>query len=254
MNYDTMSQNRKHWGKKEQAQLAKSTIPVILDWIPRDVKTILNFGCGNETITNALVERFDVTCTDFSESALKFVKGKKVLASVDKLPFEDNSFDLVLSIAMLEHIPDSILRDAMEEIKRVTKGYVFLAVPNSEYLKQGYTKCPKCETTFHVYGHLRSFKLQTLDDMMGPSYKRYMMGTFNPKEKKYNHFLLMLRQKAANKWFQATENTICPQCGNNEFSKHGGNILSVLIDGLNWMISGRQKYWLFAFYEIKDMI
>jgi ubiquinone/menaquinone biosynthesis C-methylase UbiE len=252
MNYDAMYKNKNIWSDNQDSDMVKTKIPIILDWIPNDVRTILDVGCGNGIITNALAEKYDVTGTDYSADALEFVKGKKVLASADKLPFEDKSFDLVFSSELLEHLPDELLRDAVDEMKRITKSYIFITVPNNEFLQKDFTKCPKCHTAFHVYGHLQSFKTQRLDDLIGPCYKRYLVGTFGPLDKKYNKILLTIRQKLANTWFQGNENTICPQCGNTEFPKSRGNLLSKLCNGLNWIISSKHKYWLFAFYDRKD--
>lgn len=44
------------------------------------------------------------------------------------LPYKDNSFDLVLSAEVLEHLenPD----EALDELKRVSKKYVILSVPD----------------------------------------------------------------------------------------------------------------------------
>jgi SAM-dependent methyltransferase len=42
-------------------------------------------------------------------------------ASLDDLPFPDNSFDLVVSISVLEHIPPAILKGCLSEIRRVAK-------------------------------------------------------------------------------------------------------------------------------------
>lgn len=53
----------------------------------------------------------------------------KVKADIHKLPFADNSFDVVLCNHVLEHVDDDIL--AMREINRVLKtgGYAILQVP-----------------------------------------------------------------------------------------------------------------------------
>ncbi|HNX00336.1 MAG TPA: class I SAM-dependent methyltransferase [Candidatus Cloacimonadota bacterium] len=253
MNYDAMYQNRHLWKEHENDEMVKSILPIILDWIPRDVKSVLDVGCGNVIITNELAKTFDVTGTDSSESALEYVKGKKVLASANQLPFEDKTFDLVFSSELLEHLPEEILISAVEEMKRVTRDYLFIAVSNHEYLPKNYTKCPECNTAFHVYGHVHSLSVQDLDYRVGPSFKRHMVGTFGPREKKYIPLLLKIRQKVANRWFQANENTICPQCGNKNFPQQKGNLISKLCNGLNLILAGKQRYWLFAFYERKDI-
>lgn len=45
-----------------------------------------------------------------------------------KLPYKDNSFDVVICSEVLEHLEDPSA--ALEELKRVTKKYLFLSVPN----------------------------------------------------------------------------------------------------------------------------
>ena len=44
---------------------------------------------------------------------------------IENLPFEDNSFDLVLCCEVLEHLPDDIYQDALKEIQRVSNEYIF---------------------------------------------------------------------------------------------------------------------------------
>jgi ubiquinone/menaquinone biosynthesis C-methylase UbiE len=45
-------------------------------------------------------------------------------ASVMKIPFEENIFDLVFTAGLLIHIPPKDIKKAMEEIIRVSKRYV----------------------------------------------------------------------------------------------------------------------------------
>ena len=70
----------------------------IFETIPGDVNEILDVGCGNGVITNALGDKYNVTGVDRSTAALKSVKTKKVQASADSIPIEDNSFDMVFLI------------------------------------------------------------------------------------------------------------------------------------------------------------
>ncbi|MGH9024727.1 MAG: class I SAM-dependent methyltransferase, partial [Acidimicrobiia bacterium] len=50
-----------------------------------------------------------------------------VFGDIAALPFPDRSFDLVLAIEVLEHVPRP--SDALHEIARVAKGDVVLSVP-----------------------------------------------------------------------------------------------------------------------------
>jgi len=66
---------------------------------------------------------------------LKYVKAKKVQASADLLPVKSNSYDLVFSSEMIEHLPEEIFVNAIAEIKRISKKYVFLTFPNDENIE-----------------------------------------------------------------------------------------------------------------------
>jgi len=62
---------------------------------------------------------------DISHNALEHVKTEKVQGIIENLPFEDNSFDLVLCCEVLEHLPDDIYQYALKEIQRVSNEYIF---------------------------------------------------------------------------------------------------------------------------------
>ena len=88
--------------------------------IPEDVKTILDIGCGNGILVNYLSDKFDhferVHGFDRSESALKYVKTEKSIGNIDNLPFEDNEFDLITCLEVLEHLPVMVYQKALREI------------------------------------------------------------------------------------------------------------------------------------------
>ena len=48
-----------------------------------------------------------------------------------KLPYKDNSFDVVICSEVMEHLEDP--EKALKELKRVTKKYLFLSVPNEPF-------------------------------------------------------------------------------------------------------------------------
>jgi len=51
------------WGKLQSNDL-RDKINLVIDYIPEDVKTILDVGCGNGVITNELAKRYKVTGVD----------------------------------------------------------------------------------------------------------------------------------------------------------------------------------------------
>jgi SAM-dependent methyltransferase len=101
-----------------------------------DISSVLDAGCGEGFTLEYLRKRSiakEYEGIDFLKKAVEI--GTKVhphiklkQASIYELPYKDNSFDLVLSTEVLEHLEDP--RKALKEIFRVSKKYVLLSVPN----------------------------------------------------------------------------------------------------------------------------
>lgn len=97
--------------------------------IRNDLK-VLEVGCGSGHFTN-MIKTYYPTCEvygiDLDDNNIKFAKNesKKLnidvhyqVADVKHLPFEDNSFDIVFSHTLIEHLP---FDDFIKEQKRVLK-------------------------------------------------------------------------------------------------------------------------------------
>ncbi|MEK7159992.1 MAG: class I SAM-dependent methyltransferase [Patescibacteria group bacterium] len=101
-----------------------------------DVSSILDAGCGEGfTLEYLRVRNIGKTYegVDFLQKAVEI--GTKIhpnitlrKESVYEMPYKDNSFDLVLSTEVLEHLEEP--QKALKEIFRVSKKYVLLSVPN----------------------------------------------------------------------------------------------------------------------------
>lgn len=105
---------------------------------PRGKTTILDAGCGTGLLAKKL-ERFGSTWgIDVSREAVKYTKSRGIkakLASINKLPFKKNSFDLVVSIDVLYHKQVNDTK-ALNEFYRVLKpgGIVVVRVPANKWL------------------------------------------------------------------------------------------------------------------------
>jgi len=89
---------------------------------------VLDLGCGNARYYQLFKEKgVDYTGIDTSEKLIKIAQEKykrAKLFSVDalNLPFKDNSFDKIYSIAVLHHIPSRNFRlEFLKKAKRVLK-------------------------------------------------------------------------------------------------------------------------------------
>lgn len=101
--------------------------------------SILDAGCGEGFTLLKLIENGvgkKLEGIEYSENAIKL--SKKVnpqlnirFGTVYKLPYKDNSFDLVLCTEVLEHLKEP--ERALEEIKRVSRQYLLLTVPNEPW-------------------------------------------------------------------------------------------------------------------------
>ena len=86
---------------------------------------ILDLGSGDKFLKNEFMEKgmiykdYDINDIDFE---------------IDKFKDEDDTFDLVVSLAVLEHIKNPNL--FLSECKRVLKNsYIYLSTPNWKYSK-----------------------------------------------------------------------------------------------------------------------
>lgn len=116
---------------------------VILNELPKNGNLrILEAGCGEGTTAiNIWKPHYSIIAFDISENALKraLVKSKDkntelvpARGSLFDLPFRENSFDVVLSIGILEHFLNSEQKEQYAELARVTKkgGRIITLVPS----------------------------------------------------------------------------------------------------------------------------
>lgn len=112
--------------------------------IKRKVNRILDAGCGIGRHIIFFVEQgFDVYGIDISKEAVEIAnawlakKGLKAdlrIGDIEKLPFKDGYFDVVISHGVIDHIPFSKAKKAMDEIRRVcvSNGYIFITLRSTE--------------------------------------------------------------------------------------------------------------------------
>ncbi len=99
----------------------------INELIKLEPSSILEIGIGNGFVSNYLIRMgYDVITIDI-DRGLK----PKVVGSVVKLPFADNSFDAVACFEVLEHLPYEQFVISLGEIRRVSKNYALLSLPDS---------------------------------------------------------------------------------------------------------------------------
>jgi ubiquinone/menaquinone biosynthesis C-methylase UbiE len=111
---------------------------VLLKGLDLKGKVVLDAGCGTGWFSMEAARRgAKVVSTDVGINLLKQVEkkcnSKKVAADLLQLPFNDNSFDIVVCSDVIEHTINPKL--AIREIARVAKpdAYVSVTVPNRNW-------------------------------------------------------------------------------------------------------------------------
>lgn len=98
---------------------------------------ILDVGCGTGANLKLLSQFGKAEGVDVSTDALEFCKQRGLdvhLGAAEQLPFEENSFDLVTALDVVEHLDDDVA--GLKEMRRVLKpnGRILLFVPTFMFL------------------------------------------------------------------------------------------------------------------------
>ncbi|NLO85666.1 MAG: class I SAM-dependent methyltransferase [Clostridiales bacterium] len=125
---------------------------------------MLELGCGNGNQWNGRIQDLPKGCTlhlsDFSEGMVGTVKEKYAAfenvsyeqIDIQNIPYEDDSFDVIIANHMLYHVPD--LDGALAEVRRVLKtGGRFYASTNSENGLWSYL----CNALHHIDENVECF-------------------------------------------------------------------------------------------------
>ena len=110
---------------------------------PLPVETVVELGCGpNPVVPFRLAElgrRVTVLeiSQDFCDTARlnatrRGVSVEVFCAPAHAAPLADGTFDLAILTEVLEHVPDELERETIEEVRRLLRpgGYFFISVPN----------------------------------------------------------------------------------------------------------------------------
>ena len=99
----------------------------------KDFSKILEVGSGDGRLIGKLSHGVygDCYCIDINEGLIKYIKGKYQnvktnVGDVAKLPFRDNSFDLVFTYQVLQHVHPDYIKQALSELKRIAKKEVWM--------------------------------------------------------------------------------------------------------------------------------
>jgi ubiquinone/menaquinone biosynthesis C-methylase UbiE len=233
------------------------------DLIPACVNSLLDVGCGNGVFLNWLLNQninIELTGTDRSATALKYVKTKKVESDIIQLPFDDSSFDCVTCLEVIEHLPVTVYKKALAELVRVSRKFIIISVPFEEILEHAHTQCPNCKTIFNSDLHFRSFSETVFKNLLND------YGCKNVSLVKLGEYSKFKGHRLYQKLFFPEQllvwnSPICPLCGYaetdskpraNNFGVHKiSNGLLSAIKSIPKTIWPKEKknYWILGLFE-----
>ena len=128
---------------------------------------VLDLGCGGGNDTLYLTERgFSVIACDYSEVALDKIKQNfkdvetKLIDISQTLPFESQSFDLIIADLSLHYFDEKTTKSVLQEIKRILTldGSLLARVNSTQDINHGAGQGEKIEENFYfVEGYNKRF-------------------------------------------------------------------------------------------------
>jgi len=116
-------------------------LKVLIDKYGLKGKRCLEVGCGRGAFQDLVA---DYTGTDLADAVRPYLRKPFYQASVTRLPFDDNEFDAIWTVDMLEHVPEP--EQALKEMRRVLKSGGVLILDAAWYCRpwaaQGYPVRP----------------------------------------------------------------------------------------------------------------
>ena len=116
----------------------------------------LDVGAGSGGMMDRLNQLNDVIAQGIDQSP---TREDIIEASCDSIPFLDEYFNTVVFNAVIEHLDDITLFNALEEIRRVMcdDAYLIITTAYKEDMSCNMITCPYCGNEFHRWGHVRSY-------------------------------------------------------------------------------------------------
>ena len=127
-----------HWWFVGRRRILSSFVERIVGSARSEKARILDVGCGTGANLEMLSEFGQAEGVDVATEALMFCRSRGVtgvrLGEAEKLPYEDDSFDLVTGLDVVEHLDDDLA--GLKEMHRVLRrgGHALLFVPAFMFL------------------------------------------------------------------------------------------------------------------------
>jgi SAM-dependent methyltransferase len=137
--HQTHQAEDRHWWYRGRRTVLDGVIAGL--GLPADPR-ILDAGCGSGRFMVELAKLGNVTGVELSDTSVSLARerqlGEVVAGSVLEMPFPENSFDLAVSLDVIEHLDDDLA--ALRELRRTVTpgGALLVTVPAYQWLWSGH--------------------------------------------------------------------------------------------------------------------
>jgi len=126
--------NKFYWRQHPEAALRYYPVVKAIKKLNLEDSKILEVGPGSLGIIPYLRREIDGVDIDFSGPRTKLLN--KIKGKANNLPFAKNSYDVTISVDVLEHLEKGERQDAIYEILRVAKRLAVIVVPVGELAQE----------------------------------------------------------------------------------------------------------------------
>jgi SAM-dependent methyltransferase len=126
----TLAVDEHHWWYRGRRRIIRAELDRLA--LPPGAG-VLDAGCGSGRTLQELVDYGQVSGIELNEEAAELARGRGHgdvrVGRLEELPWDDETFDLVTCLDVVEHVPDD--RAALAELRRVCRpgGWLLVTVP-----------------------------------------------------------------------------------------------------------------------------